>query len=476
MTLALAHPLLPTAVSALFVLTLGVAAPEWLIKQRYNPDEERDPPFVHRSQIRFVIYTGELLFLTWQAPRFVKPPFPAGMPDRAYDYLFTFLIFQLLIAWLQLVRYERAKLFAEQAPEDRTPTYRRLTLLSVLFLFCGTVLAYHFLLDVALSVAFVQLGWHLPREALLLILQRTPWSTMSQGLVSVARGVVHGAWVIIEIAFYIFVGLSGLFLIWGFVSVAHDKGHSPLLIWMIGLLIAMPLSGHLVAEKHPWAFWEFGSLFSILITNMGIDAYRLCTRKQLAKDGKHRALVDCLGSGTMRYVHSMLFFAVPAALMTMLLCLRDELTVLEQLFMFLGLYASYYISNEIAMTILDNRADETCKAASYAFKNDLHLTQISLDLPFFISYGALIIIYLSERSLRPNQTQELEAFVGGAAALKMVVQGLIFCFIVRATTPRPKNLWFLYFPPKIWWDEISARSAQTQHSNQNAPSATAPAK
>lgn len=211
-------------------------------------------------------------------------------------------------------------------------------------------------------------------------------------------------------------------------------GGWPLRLWII-LLVSVIIA--LAAFRKSGEFWQYceiGSVVSIMIYNLGIDVVSF-NQKVFRVEGykEQLSLSDLFGSHSLRPIYYFLTMIFPTAICIILLFLLSspESRVLEELSALTGLYVLYSLADCVALIMIDDSHSgsspnlPTSSKASSRLKRDatfhVQLSIFFLELPYVLSYSILIITFQVLKN-RVN-SGELAAFVGGASALKMIIQG-----------------------------------------------------
>jgi len=215
-----------------------------------------------------------------------------------------------------------------------------------------------------------------------------------------------------------------------------------LIVW-IGVVIALSIivfSGVLIRFHHFWEAWELLAAATACLYNLFFAVVVFASRREKGEGTLHEALAD---NGAIA-LHLILRVSLPAGLFfgTVMVILLDRhaglgpvpaQSVFLKLSLTLGAFVAILAGDFVTERQLNGITNSDNRSPRH-WMNYFHTRVWLIDLPFVIGYVGLIGIYAMSR-FDPDVAYTAEAhalavqaFVGGASALEMMVQSAIHGF------------------------------------------------
>jgi hypothetical protein len=214
-----------------------------------------------------------------------------------------------------------------------------------------------------------------------------------------------------------------------------------LLVWiaLVCVLSGIVFSGAVVTFEHFWHAWEFLAAATAALYNLFFAIVVYASRREPHEGTLHDALSD----GGAVATHLLLRVSLPSLLFfgTMVVVLWDRQagaspvparSVLLKLFLTLGAFVCIWTGDFVTARYLsDPKSSDHRLPFGWIvyFRTRLWL----IDLPFVVGYAGLICVYSMYRygpvaSTSMEHQLLVQAFIGGASALELMIQSAIHGF------------------------------------------------
>lgn len=212
-----------------------------------------------------------------------------------------------------------------------------------------------------------------------------------------------------------------------------------LVVWLmvIAALSAIVFSGAVVRFDHFWQEWEFLAAATAAVHNLFFAVVVYASRRESGEGSLHDALAGSV------VTHLLLRVSLPSLCFvgTMMVVLADRDvgeapvpgdSVILKLLLTLGGFLAVWIGDLVTRHQLAGVLTAG-RGPAYAWMSYFRTRAWLIDLPFVIGYVGLIFIYAyycyaPPHSPDPRHELLVQAFVGGASALEMMIQSAIHGF------------------------------------------------
>jgi hypothetical protein len=204
------------------------------------------------------------------------------------------------------------------------------------------------------------------------------------------------------------------------------------LLWVFTLVASayFVFDSGLVAFHHFWHRWEFFSAVSAALYNALIFASVFFLRRRGGV-----TLDDALGSGLKKLFVFFLRFLVPILLLAWLglLVWLDRAAIAPlahrtselKIWVALLAFVSFLLGDSLILRCLGVPDGTLHEYAFMRWRREFKNHIFFVHMPFVLSYIVLLAVYGSERNATSASELTLQAFLGGASALEVLLQSTI---------------------------------------------------